>query len=131
MSQNLDQLRAKFALDQYRQLRNIGGDDVAQRFVLKLPTMIRAYGLGQCLAYLHAQDDEPQKTVASRIRDAFKLWLAGNPDPTYPRRLYLGAREEEPLLQCLERENRAQYLLAQREALVLATWFKRMAELPH
>ena len=111
MRQTLDQLRARYAARQV----NSG----IETWLLRLPQMIRAYGLGQTLAFLLAEER------ARPVHSALESWLCGRPDDDHPMRVYHGARG---LLNQLRSGGRVQYQAAQQEALALAVWLKRLAE---
>lgn len=118
MSQTLDQLRARYAASQIR--------PGLETWLLRLPQMIRAYGLGQTLAFLLAAE-ERKRDQAMQVFSALEAWLCGLPDDDHPMRVYHNA---DNLLGQLRSGNRAQYQAAQQEALALAFWLKRLAEQP-
>ena len=115
MNQTLDQARARYAFTRV--------SPADEQFVLKLPQMIRAYGLGQTLAFLLAE--EKNKAQADLVYQALEGWLCGDPDHDHPMRVYANSGD---LIHQLGNGSRTQYQFAQEEALVLAGWMKRMVE---
>lgn len=115
MTQTLDQLRARYAA------RQISSD--IETWLLSLPQMIRAHGLGQTLAFLLAE--ERKRDQAMRVYSALATWLCGRRDDDHPMRVYQNATD---LLNQLRSGNRAQYQAAQQEALALAMWLKLLVE---
>jgi CRISPR type III-B/RAMP module-associated protein Cmr5 len=117
VNQTLDQVRARYAYEKVT--------SADKQFILQLPQMIRAYGLGQTLAFLRAVKEN--KEHADLVYQALEGWLCGAPDDDHPMRVYQDATD---LLRQLISGGRAQYQAAQQEALALASWLKRMAEQP-
>ncbi len=123
----LEQRRAAFALEiVQRHTSPRSNEGAARRYATlahSLPTMILQNGLGQALAYLLA-DAEGRPSPARDFYDALQDWLCGAPTEGRPERVY----GQGDLLQAFMTGSRADYQRAQRHALALLAWVRKLAD---
>lgn len=112
--QTKEQKRSAFALEQVELLFGLPVEKDVANFVVGVPTMVLANGLGQTLAFLLSKKkDQHEKTF-----QVIKEWL----EQEIPA---LKAASEIGFLKQFTELDQKKYLLAQQEALVLLQWLKR------
>jgi len=114
-----EQQRASFALKQVEQVFRIPVDKDSANFVVGVPTMILANGLGQTLAFLlskkSSQDNKHTQTFS-----IIKRWLEQQGiEGLQPETNDLNFLKQ---FAALEQKH---YLCAQQEALAMLQWLKR------
>lgn len=123
MSRRIDQRRAAFALTF---VRGYPGDtamvDKMSTHIQKTPIRILQNGLGQALAFLLSDGGEP----AHDLYDKLQEWLCGDRNESCPCRVYTTGPVD--LIKRLVEGDRAAYLRAQEEALLLFNWIKKFSD---
>lgn len=109
-----EQQRSAFALQQIEQVFGIPVDEKIANFVVGVPTMVLANGLGQTLAFLLSKRKDEHNNTCKILRE----WL-GREMPV------LKTQDTSAFLQALSRLEQRDYLHAQQEALALLQWLKR------
>lgn len=127
IKQTLQQQRAKHALAQIKMAEQKYQGDKEQRekfvsYAENMPASILINGLGQAVATLRAQakdnQDDPYMSVFNAVQD----WLCRD-DAEAPYR----SRTSPDLMKAIIEGDRANYLLAQAEALAYLEWYKKFA----
>ncbi len=122
MALTIQQQRAKFALERVESLSldkvlNLEGQKEFISYASGLPAMIHMNGLGQAMAFckLKSKDRDSYNQLYLLVSD----WLCkpGQPYDT-----------KSNVLKGITECDRAQYQLAQAEALVLMSWVKKFAK---
>ena len=116
----IQQERAKYALERVEGLGRVLNDESQKEFISYasgLPAMIHMNGLGQAMAFckLKAKDRDSYNQLYLLVSD----WLCQSGQP------YHGKNN---VLEGITQRDRAQYQLAQAEALVLMSWVKKFAK---
>ena len=112
--QTKEQKRSAFALIQVEKVFGIPVDKETANFVVGVPTMVLANGLGQTLAFLLSkQKDQHKKTF-----HAIKQWLETE-EPG------LKGKTDLQFLQAIAAIDQSVYLRAQQETLAMLQWLKR------
>lgn len=119
--QTLQQKRAAFALNEISKIaeKNNGkiSADLAS-FIVGMPTMILANGIGQTFAFLLSKDKEKQQTTF----DIMKKWIIQKEPDIFSQEL-----DNMQFLQTFNSISQHQYLDIQHEELRLLEWLKRYA----
>lgn len=124
MSRTINQRRAAFALACVRGYQ--GDTDKMSTHIHKTPIRILQNGLGQALAFLLSDAASDGGAPARNLYDKLQEWLCGNRDDSYPCRIYTG--DPADLIKRLVEGDRAAYLHAQEEALLLFNWLKKFSD---
>ena len=112
--QTKEQKRSAFALVQVEKVFGIPVDKETANFVVGVPTMVLANGLGQTLAFLLYK----QKGPHMKTFQVMKQWLETE-EPA------LKGKTDLEFLQAVAAFDQAVYLQAQQETLALLQWLKR------
>ena len=115
--QTKEQKRSAFALNQVEKVFGIPVDKETANFVVGVPTMVLANGLGQTLAFLLSKKKD-QKTPQWKTFQVMKQWLETE-EPA------LKGKTDFEFLQAVAAFDQAVYLQAQQETLALLQWLKR------
>jgi CRISPR-associated protein Cmr5 len=120
--QTLQQLRAKHALAQVKDLAMLSGEgDKLKSRAAELPFMIHANGLGQAAAFFKSKKE---KDGYDRMYIVLNSWL------TQPGRPYAGKPNagKSDLMQAIVDSDMATYRVAQAEAMHYMDWVKKFAK---
>ncbi len=120
MSQTIQQLRAKFALDQVNDLKSQLKADEQKEFISyasSLPAMIHMNGLGQAMAFCKVKGQE--RLSYQSLYQLVSTWLCK------PAQVYGGCSD---VLTGITGKDMQHYQLAQAEALLLMSWVKKFAK---
>ena len=112
--QTKEQKRSAFALAQVEKVFGIPVDKETANFVVGVPTMVLANGLGKTLAFLLSK----QKGPHMKTFQVMKQWLETE-EPA------LKGKTDLEFLQAVAAFDQAVYLQAQQETLALLQWLKR------
>mgnify|MGYP001203926976 CR=1 FL=1 len=112
--QTKEQKRSAFALEQIEKVFRLPVDKETANFVVGVPTMVLANGLGQTLAFLLSKQKD-QHTKTFRV---IRQWL----EQEVPS---LKTVSDLDFLKSFASLDQNKYLLAQQEALALLQWLKR------
>lgn len=112
--QTKEQKRSAFALVQVEKVFGIPVDKETANFVVGVPTMVLANGLGQTLAFLLSKQKDQHTKTFSVVRK----WLEQEVTS-------LKGRTDLEFLQSFAALDQAVYLQAQQETLALLQWLKR------
>lgn len=112
--QTKEQKRSAFALEQIEKVFRLPVDKETANFVVGVPTMVLANGLGQTLAFLLSKQKD-QHTKTFRV---IRQWL----EQEVPS---LKTGSDLDFLKSFAVLDQNKYLLAQQEALALLQWLKR------
>ena len=112
--QTKEQKRSAFALNQVEKVFGIPVDKETANFVVGVPTMVLANGLGQALAFLLSK----QKGPHMKTFQAMKQWLETE-EPG------LKGKTDLEFLQAIAIIDQGVYLRAQQETLAMLQWLKR------
>lgn len=124
MSRTIEQKRAAFALTF---VKNYHGDkDKMSTHIHKTPIRILQNGLGQALAFLLSDAASTGGDAARELYNKLQEWLCGDRSDSHPCRVYLGNPTD--LIKRLVEGDRASYLRAQEEGLLLFNWLKKFAD---
>jgi CRISPR-associated protein Cmr5 len=119
--QTLQQKRAAYALEKVQHYARTLNDDAKKKFKTRaseLPFMIHTNGLGQALAFFRSKRDDKDKDGYKYLYDILDAWLIQEQRPFAGKTDALAG-----VTQC----NRATYLTAQAEAMMLMDWVKKFA----
>lgn len=120
--QTIQQLRAKYALDQVQQaIKNEAGVDQKEykSYASALPAMIHTNGLGQAVAFFKSKGG-----THGQLYTLLSNWLCGNGSETPNNQPYQGS---ESLLKGITENDMHTYRLAQAEAQAIMEWVKQFA----
>ena len=121
--QNLDQRRAKHALERVNEQRHALSENEQSKYLSyakALPATILQNGLGQATATLLAAAKGKETDPHAQLYQDLQGWLCGdNEDAPY--------RNEEDLLQAITRHDQKHYLRAQAESQQYLSWLKKLA----
>jgi len=112
--QTKEQKRSAFALEQIEKVFRLPVDKETANFVVGVPTMVLANGLGQTMAFLLSKQKD-QHTKTFRV---IRQWL----EQEVPS---LKTVSDLDFLKSFSGLDQNKYLLAQQEALALLQWLKR------
>ncbi|MBW7877061.1 MAG: type III-B CRISPR module-associated protein Cmr5 [Candidatus Cloacimonetes bacterium] len=123
MSQTLDQLRAKDAMEKVLALKNEDWASEYSSYVKRLGAALIMNGLGQALASELANGSERDCGGAAgahnRLAANISTWL-GRKDGTYP-----GKIDPKNLLSAMMKEDQCNYLVAQADLMKWLEWHKK------
>lgn len=129
--QTLDQVRARYALEQVRrrapkdgQKPNEGTRKYATH-IRSVPSMVLQSGLGQAMAFLLADAEGDLKKPAGWLYEEIQGWLCGPRSPERPERVYVSSQD---LMQALVAGSRSDYQRAQEASLALLAWMRKFAD---
>lgn len=120
MALTIQQERAKYALEQVQNLSTELKTDEQKEFISYasgLPAMIHMNGLGQAMAFCKLKAGD--RASYGRLYLLVSEWLC-KPGQPY--------QDKSDVLKGITQCDRAQYQLAQAEALVLMSWVKKFAK---
>lgn len=123
MNRTLEQRRAAFALG-FIEGQHGTDRERLMTHLHKLPVRVQTNGLGQALAFLMAEAGSNKNSVAGRLCGQLEDWLCGSRSDDRPCRVYPNGA----LMKQLVIGDRASYLRAQEETLLLGNWLKRFGE---
>lgn len=129
MNRTLEQHRAVYAMNFVTGYPE-DKDKRAKLFthIQKTPIRILQNGMGQALAFLlddNGSEIGPKRKPSGDLYDHLQGWLCGADSEDRPCRVYKG--QQCNLMKQLMEGSRAEYLMAQEEALRLFTWLKKFA----
>jgi len=113
---NIDQERARFALEKIKRLKEVVKGEEAEKYrayVRRLPSMILRNGLGLTLAFIKGKGGTHEL-----IYNHLQQWFV--------KKKFIN--EGDDLLEKLLRQNAVTYRNWTKEALAFAIWLQRMAE---
>lgn len=119
--QTLQQKRAAFALEEISKIAEKNNGKISAElasFIVGMPTMILANGIGQTFAFLLSKDKEKQQTTF----DIMKKWIIQKKSDIFSQEL-----DNMQFLQTFNSISQHQYLDIQHEELRLLEWLKRYA----
>lgn len=119
--QTLQQKRAAFALEEISKIAEKNNGKISAElasFIVGMPTMILANGIGQTFAFLLSKDKEKQQTTF----DIMKKWIIQKKSDIFSQEL-----DNMQFLQTFNSISQHQYLEIQHEELRLLEWLKRYA----
>lgn len=119
--QTLQQKRAAFALEEISKIAEKNNGKISAElasFIVGMPTMILANGIGQTFAFLLSKDKEKQQTTF----DIMKKWIIQKKPDIFSQEL-----DNMQFLQTFNSISQHQYLDIQHEELRLLEWLKRYA----
>lgn len=112
--QTLQQQRAKYALEQVQDYAQVCNPKEFKARASELPFMIHANGLGQALAFFKSKEEH----AYNHLYDILSNWLCKEGKP------FEGAHDA---LDGMTTGNRAAYMAAQAEAIMLMDWVKKFS----
>lgn len=124
MNRTVGQKRAAFALAFVRSYA--GNKEKMSTHIHKTPIRALQNGLGQALAFLLSDAASEDGAAARDLYQTLQVWLCGARDEDHPCRIYTGATPD--LIKQLTEGDRAAYLRAQEESLVLFDWLTKFGD---
>jgi len=123
---SIAQLRAQYALAKVNQIKIEYNNDLNNKnyksFVAGCPTMILQNGLGQALAFWAAKSKTNPKKKEGQILEVIRGWFNNSNNP-----LKLENTNTKDFIEKLMQKNQNDFVLIQKETLLMLEWYKRYA----